>query len=80
MTDAINGNDKASHAKFIELFDSKAKDNRAQILNDHLTKNNHFAEWVNEADSHNVRSAASATPIPTTPRRPTFTFKSPFRK
>jgi serine/threonine-protein kinase len=80
VTDAIHGNDKASHAKFMELFDSKAKDNRKRILNEHLDKNPDFAAWVNEADTHNVRSGAATSSVPTTPRRPTFNFKSPFRK
>ena len=79
VTEAIHGNDKASHAKFMELFDSKAKDNRTQILNDYLKKNPDFAAWVNEADAHNVRSGAPSPP--SGQRRPTFNFKlPPFRK
>src|SRR5262249_44017595 len=59
VTDALKKDFRASHAKFRELFDPRSKDNRVQILNDYLTRNPEFAKWVNEADSHHVRHAAS---------------------
>ena len=73
VTDAANNNDKASHAKFKELFDGKSKDNRVQVLNDYLTRSPDFAAWVNEADTHNVRKGGGVDlgGFPKTFRRPT---------
>ena len=76
VTDAMNGDDKASRSKFMELFDPKAKDNRVMILNDYLTKKPEFAAWVNEADSHNIRGGGDASSKSF--RRPVGKF--PFRK
>ncbi|MBI2803362.1 MAG: serine/threonine protein kinase [Planctomycetes bacterium] len=78
VTDGLKNDSKASQAKFKELFQSKAKDNRAQILNDYLTKNPEFAGWVNEADSSNVRNGGQVRSFPKTGRWPMR--KSPFRK
>jgi hypothetical protein len=78
LIDALNNDDKAARSKFTELFDAKAKDNRVTILNDYLTKKPEFAAWVNEADSHNVRSGVADLSVAKTPRRPTGKF--PFRK
>jgi serine/threonine protein kinase len=78
VTDALTNNARASHAKFTELFDSKSKDNRVQVLNDYLTKNPEFAKWVNEADSHNVRNGVSESSIPQGLRR--FPSKPPFKR
>ena len=35
-----------------------------QVLNDYLKRKPEFAEWVNEADSQNVRNGASPSPAP----------------
>jgi hypothetical protein len=78
VTDGLKNDSKASQAKVKELFQSKAKDNRAQILNDYLTKNPEFAGWVNEADSSNVRNGGQVRSFPKTSRWPIR--KSPFRK
>ena len=78
VTDGLKNNARASHAKFTELFDSKSKDNRVQVLNDYLTKNPDFAKWVNEADSHNVRNGVSESSIPQGIRR--FPTKPPFKR
>jgi serine/threonine-protein kinase len=78
VTDALTNNARASHAKFTELFDSKSKDNRVQVLNDYLTKNPEFAKWVNEADSHNVRNGVSESSIPQGFRRSPI--KPPFKR
>jgi hypothetical protein len=79
VTDALKDDHKASRFKLNELFQSKSKDNRAQILNDYLTKNPDFAVWVNEADSFNVRnSKAFGSSLPKGPWRPSGKF--PFRK
>ncbi len=81
VTDAVNNDDKAARSKFTELFQSKTKDNRSQILKDVLNKNPDFAAWVNEADVHNIRAGvAPAGPFP--PRKTFFrpTGKQPFRK
>jgi serine/threonine-protein kinase len=64
VTDALKKNYRASHHKLAELFDLKSKDNRAQVLNDYLTKNPEFAKWVNEADRHNVRNGTPELSFP----------------
>jgi len=78
VTDALNKDESASHAKFKELFDPKSRDNRVQILNDYLKRNPEFAEWVDGADSQNVRNGASQSPSP--PNQHHFPIKWPFHR
>ena len=75
VTDALKNDEAASHAKFKELFDPKREDNRVQVLNDYLKRKPEFAEWVNEADSQNVRNGASQSPSP--PNQHHFPIKWP---
>lgn len=64
ITDALKSNYRSSQGKFIELFDSKSRDNRIQIINEYLAKNPDFEKWVNEADSKNVRNGGSGFSFP----------------
>ena len=78
VTDALKDDEAASHAKFKELFDPKSRDNRVQILNDYLKNNPEFAEWVDGADSQNVRNGVPQTPRPENQRH--FPGKWPFHR
>ena len=81
VTDALHKDSRASHVKFVELFESKAKDNRVTILNDVLIRKPEFAAWVNEADSRNVRNGVIvASPLPKTFYRPVGKGSFPFKK
>jgi serine/threonine-protein kinase len=69
ITDAINKDDAGSTAKYSELFRSKAKDNRVQIVNNYLKKKPRFEEWVNEADLHNIRGTSASSEVSSTGSR-----------
>ncbi len=78
VTDAMKSDEAASSAKFKELFDPKGRDNRVQILNDYLKRKPEFAEWVDWADSGNVRNGVPQAPHPDNQRH--FPGKWPFHR
>jgi serine/threonine-protein kinase len=78
VTDALKNDHRASHAKLVELFDPRSRDNRVQTLNDYLSKSPELARWVNEADDHNVRNGLSEPTVSRELRR--FPSKTPFKR
>jgi serine/threonine-protein kinase len=78
VTDALQERHQSSQTKLRELFGFGSKDNRSQILKDHLNKNPRFAEWVNEADPNNIRNGGSGNSRPQWGRG--FPGKMPFKR
>jgi hypothetical protein len=64
IVEALQKKYRTSHNRITSQFDPKKTDNRAQILNQYLTKHPDFAKWVSGADAENVRNGAAQSSLP----------------